>query len=286
MTFPINAVTRPDALRDQSNGKLDETILVDVGPAGRLEQTAARAWKALAAAAKVAGWNLTWTYGGCYRPYADQVALFKRRYLPEYTAGVTTTSHSRTWNGKRYYKRIGVAAAASPGRSNHGWGLAIDTALDFDESDGIGPNDARSITPAIPWMLKNVERYGFSWELQSEPWHIRYVSGDVIPQAVLDYEANLCYIEPTPYDPENHQFADWPTRSKPNLRLGDEGVAVRYVQDVVKHEAGQAQVGKTDGKFGPKTESGVINVQRWFGLEVDGIVGPQTWDTIDGLAAN
>jgi len=41
----------------------------------------------------------------------------------------------------------------------------------------------------LDWMLQNIEKFGFSWEVQSEPWHIRYCAGDNIPQAVLDFEA-------------------------------------------------------------------------------------------------
>jgi LAS superfamily LD-carboxypeptidase LdcB len=64
---------------------------------------------------------------------------------------------------------------ATPATSNHGWGLAVDV---------WGANNGR-----LDWMLQNCDKYGFSWEIQSEPWHIRYVCGDKLPQAVLDYEA-------------------------------------------------------------------------------------------------
>ena len=39
-----------------------------------------------------------------------------------------------------------------------------------------------------------------------------------------------------------------------------------------------------DGIFGAKTEDGVVDVQRFFHLTVDGIVGPQTWGLIDLVA--
>ncbi|SFT53684.1 Putative peptidoglycan binding domain-containing protein [Actinopolyspora lacussalsi subsp. righensis] len=32
-----------------------------------------------------------------------------------------------------------------------------------------------------------------------------------------------------------------------------------------------------DGAYGPKTEAAVINFQSWYGLQVDGITGPETW---------
>jgi len=189
MTYPIiRYFPKPQTLQGRTNGKLPDKILKQVGPSGWLEVTAARAWAALVAAAARDGFALTWTYGGTYRTYQQQHDLFMRRYTPDFVAGRNTTASSRTFNGRRWYKLLGVAAAASPGTSNHGWALAIDCALDLDLSDGVGPDDATWIGPALDWMLANVEQYGFSWELQSEPWHIRYVAGDDLPAAVRSEE--------------------------------------------------------------------------------------------------
>jgi LAS superfamily LD-carboxypeptidase LdcB len=58
--------------------------------------------------------------------------------------------------------------AAVPGTSNHGWGLACDVW-------NVGQNGR------LEWLLDNAKRFGFSWEVQSEPWHIRYVLGDDLP---------------------------------------------------------------------------------------------------------
>ena len=284
MVLPIVALVRPSSLATATNGMLPAAALSDVGPRGSLEITAARAWKALCAAAKIAGWNLTYTYGGCYRPYADQERLFLSRYTPTFDPAANATVDSRMWRGARWYKRLGVAAAASPGTSNHGWGLAVDAALDFDVTDGIGPDDAVAITPALTWLIANAQRFGWSWELQSEPWHIRYVAGDKVPQAVLDYEAGQCFIAPLPYDPPNHKFGDWPQRPKPVLSKGSTGLEVRYLQDVLRHEANRVIV--TDGNFGPKTEAEVIEFQRFFSIEADGVVADQTWSAVDFIASN
>jgi hypothetical protein len=190
----------PADLAGKSNGQLPASLLTDVVGGGKLHHLCARAWKALVADA----WEsvklpLTYTYGGTYRSYAQQETLFRSRYDPSGTGG-----GCKTWNGVRWCKKSSrLATAAVPGTSNHGWGLAVDSAWDKDLSNGIGPNDAAAITshPGWQWLLANAERYGFSWELQSEPWHLRYVKGDSIPQAVLDFEGPA--PTPQPINQEN-----------------------------------------------------------------------------------
>jgi hypothetical protein len=36
----------------------------------------------------------------------------------------------------------------------------------------------------LEWLLANADWFGFSWELQSEPWHLRYYVGDRVPLKV------------------------------------------------------------------------------------------------------
>lgn len=40
-------------------------------------------------------------------------------------------------------------------------------------------------------------------------------------------------------------------------------------------------IGKVDGKMGPKTRTGVKEFQQIFGLAVDGIAGPKTWAVLN-----
>jgi hypothetical protein len=181
--LPIARVTRPSTLNGLTNGELPDEVLTVIGPKGELESTAARAWFALYAAAKSAGHELTYTYGGTFRSYDDQESLFRRRYTDRYDPAVNTTTGVRHWQGRKWWKRQKVAAAAVPGTSNHGWGLAVDAAV------GDHPRNASPITSALPWLIENAARFGFSWELQSEPWHIRYVAGDAVPAAVLAHES-------------------------------------------------------------------------------------------------
>jgi hypothetical protein len=245
------------------NGKLPDDIMREVAPSGRLEKTAARAWLALVAAAKAAGWELTYTYGGMFRSYESQVSLFERRYTPTFNPLKNSTSGSRRWNGKKYWKLRGVAAAATPATSNHGWGLAIDTAL------GDHPKRAKYIGPAVPWLVENAARFGFSWELQSEPWHIRYVAGDDVPAAVLAYESTGTPVvsSPAPAPEVNYK--------RPTVRRGmRRSDAVREMQQRLTDYGIKTYV---DGWFGRKTDQSVRRFQAENGLAVDGICGPRTW---------
>ena len=64
----------------------------------------------------------------------------------------------------------------------------------------------------------------------------------------------------------------------PVLRRGSRGGAVKSLQALLNAKAGQRLV--ADGDFGPATEAAVKNVQRFFRLTVDGIVGARTWGTL------
>jgi LAS superfamily LD-carboxypeptidase LdcB len=174
-TYPMHAVTLPAALRGRTNGQLADSILVSTpgqssGPVVRLVAPAARAWRALCAAALAAGHTLTATsLYDSYRPYAVQESTFRARYTTTRIAGAAT----KMWQGETWYQRPGTAVAAVPGTSNHGLGLAVDVA---------------NVDSALSWLLVNVGRFGWSWELTSEPWHLHYYAGDAIPAAVLAYE--------------------------------------------------------------------------------------------------
>ena len=55
---------------------------------------------------------------------------------------------------------------------------------------------------------------------------------------------------------------------------------VKRVQEIL---TGQGyNVGPIDGNFGPLTASAVQSFQRKKGLVPDGIIGPQTWDALNG----
>lgn len=195
MTLPVIAVTKPADLTGQKNGELGPCVLtsvyfVGVGHAS-LHTLSARAWNALAVAClKATGKKLSITSAAdAYRSLQQQIDVFNQRYVKTYNPLTCTLDDQRVWNGVRYYKKRGVAAVAVPATSNHGWGLALDAALWSSSTNsrvGITSNST-----VWAWLQANALKFGFSWESQAEPWHIRYYAGDKIPQAVLDVEKAL-----------------------------------------------------------------------------------------------
>ena len=174
MKLPVTEVKLPKDLKGATNGRLPEVLLRPITPSGKLHHLAARAWEALHDAAMQAEGTKPFkptSSADAYRSAEQQLAGFMSRFVEKDTGTGTT----RTYKGKKWFLKKGMAPMASPGTSNHGWGLAVDV---------WSANGAR-----LDWMLQNCEKYGFSWEVQSEPWHIRYVAGDNVPQTVLDFEA-------------------------------------------------------------------------------------------------
>lgn len=63
------------------------------------------------------------------------------------------------------------------------------------------------------------------------------------------------------------------------LKVGSRGPEVATLQSVLK-ELGY-DPGRVDGVFGPKTKEAVISFQRDYGLNQNGIAGPQTFTILD-----
>ena len=78
-----------------------------------------------------------------------------------------------------------------------------------------------------------------------------------------------------------NQWIDKP--GLPTIKLLDGPLwEIAYAQEVLR--VGAAQHVQTTGMFDSPTCAGVKNLQRFFGLKADGVIGPQTWSTIHYLA--
>jgi hypothetical protein len=162
----------PADLKGVTPGKLPEALLRAIPTGGKLHHRAADAWNAMVAKAKADGVELKPTSSGdLYRTYESQLAGFKQRYVLEPVVGTST----KTFEGKTWYLKKGMAMLATPGKSNHNLGLAIDIS-------------SASEPKRLNWLIANVKDFGFSWEVvPSEPWHIRLVTGDKPTPAVMAF---------------------------------------------------------------------------------------------------
>lgn len=179
--LPVAPLHLPADLAHESNGEISQTLLTLCGIANfRMHHLASRALRALMAAYP----PLTENASGTYRTLAQQVLLFEARYQTSPIPGRPT----KVWNGVTWWQKPNTAMAAVPGTSNHGLGLAIDFSTDMDGYNAF-----------VAWLIVNAIRFGYSAETQSESWHWRYVAGDDVPQAVLDFEG----ATPEPPDEES-----------------------------------------------------------------------------------
>ena len=91
------------------------------------------------------------------------------------------------------------------------------------------------------------------------------------------------YIESLPTSPPTPVPAPAPAPD-PMIGRGDTGPAVVDWQNWLNTYTNAGLV--VDGDFGPATEQAVKNFQSFFGLSVDGVIGPQTWGLRNYLDAN
>jgi hypothetical protein len=251
-------VWQPRSLSGDLNGSIPDAELVPIfGMADarvQMHSAAARSLTAFCQAFALGNGGKTLTFTSrydVYRPYSAQVSGFVNRYEPCSLTlySLTPSSRRKRWpddarkpsqyQGKTYWRKKRnadgsyPATIATPGTSNHGWGLAIDLAL--------GPPGVAGSPltySAVEWMRRNVQRMGFSYESQSENWHIRLVVGDHIT-----------------LDVHKHEQA-----SRPTLKRGDKdtvpGGQVWQLQKML-NAAGASPLLAADGQFGPKTEAAV-----------------------------
>ncbi len=156
-------IVLPADLKGVEPGKLPDGLLRPIKNGGKLHWRAADAWNAMTTKATLDGLVLKPTSAGdLYRSYELQKTSFLQRYRLDPIPGAST----KTFEGKTWYLRKGMAMLATPGKSNHNLGLAIDI-------------HSASEPARLRWLTQHVKDFGFSWEVvPSEPWHIRLVTGD------------------------------------------------------------------------------------------------------------
>jgi LAS superfamily LD-carboxypeptidase LdcB len=167
MIEPVKKLRVPKELKKYGNGKLPADVLIDCRGGGKMWSTAGFWWWHMCEEASKAGIEIRCVSEG-YRSYARQAALFRQRYARKSTGRVPEVT--RIWKMKRWWLRKGKAPAATPGSSNHGWGMAQDIEVP---------------AATYKWMCENAPRFGFYLQGKSklrngkpnpefEPWHWQF----------------------------------------------------------------------------------------------------------------
>jgi len=148
-----------------TNGALPASLRASVGGGLQLELGAALTWQRIVAdVEREYGWTPTPSPGASgYRTLAQQETLFQQRYSTIFSEGDRNLAHAKTWQGKTWWLRPGVAPAATPGTSNHGYGKAMDVGY----LGGFGTtryNQFKTVAARYGW--DNVEGKSIN-----EPWH-------------------------------------------------------------------------------------------------------------------
>lgn len=166
-------------------------------------------------------------------------------------------------NDSEVFKALGTAGmqcgrfvrGSTTSISNHSWGTAIDLTLDGQlDQPGNGKVQVgmARIAPIFNsrgwfWGVAFPREDGMHFELSDEK--------------IRELHASGIFGTPSPRQPD------------PALSLGDQGPEVRALQARLVALGADLEV---DGDFGRNTLAAVMDFQSKKGLDVDGIVGPQT----------
>jgi len=193
MKYPYKKLVLPSCLKGEINGRLNKTLLERVNTGGKMVKPAAVAFNALYEEAKKQG--ITLRNIGDYRSYDGQLQMFLDRYEvakpndPRLNKPKTVT---RKFDGKTWILKKGKAPSAAPdptgkSGSNHGWGLAIDLAVEGKGGNIVGMASAKK---GLKFMCENAPRFGFYLQGDNpkspefEAWHWQFCLGDETPPAL------------------------------------------------------------------------------------------------------
>lgn len=151
----------PSVLNNQKNGEVTSALLCTVRQ-GSLLVPVAKKWNEMRRAALRDGVLLTTVSSrSTYRSFEQQAKIFSARYQ----VGEKDEVGAVAWNDRYWVLKSGMARAAVPGTSNHGWGVSVD--VQMLRNDGVKE-----------WLLNHAVRFGFCWEYASKPWRLTYYLGD------------------------------------------------------------------------------------------------------------
>jgi D-alanyl-D-alanine dipeptidase len=232
----LEGVTIPFDILEFGNGRLPDDQLESIGIGShRLHRTAAQGFARWRDLARQAGIDLTCT--DSYRTLALQEQLKKMK--PKWSA--------------------------TPGRSVHGWGFAVDVAIGTPPK-GFGPS-------VLQWLKENGPPNG--WHLgrpKDEPWHWVFRGTGATSTTTPSTPTSTPTASPGQPSPDDALLA-----SNSTVSTGSTGVIVIILRGLLGLPPGDV--------FDAGVDAAVRTFQQSNALTVDGRVGPITWGTLRRVTA-
>jgi peptidoglycan hydrolase-like protein with peptidoglycan-binding domain len=197
----------------------------------------------------------------------QQLQMFLNRHVADANGDIS-------YDGRRWRRLPGQAPAAPPGRSMHEIGLAAD------------------MTGDMGWVRDNVARFQLQTfeKVNNEPWHVQPTE---LPRGRSAYQrspswglppwsgASIGATSPEPRETTATLSSTQPLTPALGARPGDSGPAVAVlIEALIARELLADTPASRDGVYGTDDAALVEEFQRRNSLEVDGIVGPQTWGAL------
>ena len=172
-------------------------------------------------------------------------------------------------------------------------------AVDLVATNAGGKHRSPSWSESIPQGSADAKKWGVHCNVGAppggEPWHMQPIeidghtrwvnAGRPAPKAGYPIPTVGEPSEPSeePQEPPKGPYGDWPWKAKPlvSKTRRNRHESVWYLQSVIRDRAGGGIT--VDGHFGSQTERRVKDLQRVFGLAIDGWVGKKTWGAVDYL---
>lgn len=251
-------VRLPDDLDNFPDQNFPESLLRPFLGKWRLHHQAVDQHEAFVKDAAAAGVPIVPIPGAAsaYRPFAQQEQLFFSRYVKG--GGAST----KTYKGVVYHLKPGMAMAATPGTSGHGWGLAVD----YMNANGSAINLVQRA------KLRQIgAKYAIVDSVKSENWHFTCQNA----QMVVGFQPEPVDAPPA-HEPEP-VFGEGGSRV---IGGGATGPLVIWIQSVLVARASQNLDGDPLGTYSYKTVAAVQNLQAVSKLPVTGVVDEATYNVL------
>ena len=229
-------------------------------------------------------WGYIWGTAGTLWTQADQAAIEKttdenraqaRKYGSKWIGHhVADCSGLFTWA----FRQLGGEMYHGSDTMYRKW------CTDHGELKKGARTDGRTLKPGTAVFVFNGEKYshvglfiGGGWVIEAANTQSGVIKSKVTASK-WKYWGELKGVDYAAADPAGQlPEEDAKDDAMPTLRKGSKGDAVKQLQTLLKQRGYSLGSWGVDGDFGKATEAAVKQFQRDWGLEVDGIAGPQTW---------